>query len=143
MPNPRPSYRTMKANLSAPFIHRPVMTTVVMAALLVFGMVAYFTLPVSELPNVDFPTVNVSGEPAGRGPRDHGLVGGYTPGTPVQYHRWPHLHEFTSTTGNTNITLQFDLSRNIDAAAEDVQTAISQASASCRSTCRRRQPCAR
>ncbi|MGH8320869.1 MAG: hypothetical protein ACRESI_02825 [Gammaproteobacteria bacterium] len=43
----------MKVNLSAPFIHRPVMTTVLMSALLIFGMVAYFTLPVSELPNVD------------------------------------------------------------------------------------------
>ena len=52
----------MKVNLSAPFIHRPVMTTVITSALLIFGLVAYFTLPVSELPNVDFPTINVSAD---------------------------------------------------------------------------------
>ncbi|HEV2212342.1 MAG TPA: efflux RND transporter permease subunit, partial [Gammaproteobacteria bacterium] len=113
-------------NISAPFIHRPVMTTVVMAALLVFGMFAYTALPVSELPSVDFPTINVSASLPGANPetmassvatpleRQFSTIAGVT------------SMNSTNTTGNTNITIQFDLSRNIDAAAQDVQTAISQ-----------------
>ncbi|MGB9430238.1 MAG: efflux RND transporter permease subunit [Gammaproteobacteria bacterium] len=117
----------MKANLSAPFIHRPVMTTVIMSALLIFGMVSYFSLPVSELPNVDFPTIAVYGSLPGADPetmassvatpleRQFSTIAGITSMSSV------------STTGNTTITLQFDLARDIDGAAEDVQTAISQA----------------
>ncbi|MFI4920342.1 MAG: efflux RND transporter permease subunit [Gammaproteobacteria bacterium] len=113
-------------NISAPFIHRPVMTTVIMAALLVFGMFAYTALPVSELPSVDFPTINVNANLPGANPenmassvatpleRQFSTIAGVT------------AMNSTNTTGNTNITLQFDLSRNIDAAAQDVQTAISQ-----------------
>ncbi|MGA9853535.1 MAG: efflux RND transporter permease subunit [Gammaproteobacteria bacterium] len=117
----------MKTNLSAPFIHRPVMTTVIMSALLIFGMVSYFSLPVSELPNVDFPTIAVYGSLPGADPetmassvatpleRQFSTIAGITSMSSV------------STTGNTTITLQFDLARDIDGAAEDVQTAISQA----------------
>jgi HAE1 family hydrophobic/amphiphilic exporter-1 len=113
-------------NLSAPFIHRPVMTTVVMSGLLVFGMFAYFNLPVSELPSVDFPTINVSASLPGANPENMAS----SVATPLerQFSSIAGLTAMSSsnTTGNTNITLQFDLSRNIDAAAQDVQTAISQ-----------------
>ena len=113
-------------NISAPFIHRPVMTTVVMAALLVFGMFAYTSLPVSELPSVDFPTINVSASLPGANPENMAS----SVATPLE-RQFSTIAGVTSmnstnTTGNTNITLQFDLSRNIDAAAQDVQTAISQ-----------------
>ncbi|HVC28957.1 MAG TPA: efflux RND transporter permease subunit, partial [Gammaproteobacteria bacterium] len=117
----------MKLNPSAPFIHRPVMTTVVMSALLIFGMVAYFTLPVSELPNVDFPTINVYASLPGADPETMAA----SVATPLerQFSTIAGLSSMSSvnTTGNTSITLQFDLSRNIDDAAMDVQTAISQA----------------
>ena len=113
-------------NLSAPFIHRPVMTTVIMAGLLVFGMFAYTNLPVSELPNVDFPTINVSASLPGANPETMAS----SVATPLE-RQFSSISGITamsssSGTGNTNITLQFDLSRNIDAAAQDVQTAISQ-----------------
>ena len=117
----------MNLNPSAPFIHRPVMTTVVMAALLIFGLVAYFTLPVSELPNVDFPTINVNASLPGADPETMAAA----VATPLerQFSTIAGLSSMSSvsTTGNTSITLQFDLSRNIDDAAMDVQTAISQA----------------
>lgn len=117
----------MKINPSAPFIHRPVMTTVVMSALLLFGMVAYFTLPVSELPNVDFPTINVYANLPGADPETMAA----SVATPLerQFSTIAGLASMSSvnTTGSTSITLQFDLSRNIDDAAMDVQTAISQA----------------
>ncbi len=117
----------MKVNLSAPFIHRPVMTTVITSALLIFGLVAYFTLPVSELPNVDFPTINVSADLPGADPETMAA----SVATPLerQFTTIQGLSSMSSVsnTGSTDITLQFDLSRNIDAAAMDVQTAISQA----------------
>ena len=113
-------------NLSAPFIHRPVMTTVVMAALLVFGLFAYENLAVSELPSVDFPTINVSANLPGASPETMAS----SVATPLerQFSSIAGLTSMSSqnTTGSTNISLQFDLSRNIDAAAQDVQTAISQ-----------------
>ncbi|MGH8400989.1 MAG: efflux RND transporter permease subunit, partial [Gammaproteobacteria bacterium] len=113
-------------NLSAPFIHRPVMTTVIMSALLIFGLVAYFTLSVSELPNVDFPTIRVSADLPGADPETMAA----SVATPLE-RQFSSISGITSmssenTTGSTDITLQFDLSRNIDAAAQDVQTAISQ-----------------
>ena len=60
-------------NLSELFIRRPVMTTLVMLSVLVFGIMAYLRLPVSDLPNVDFPTIQVTGAAAGRQPEHHGL----------------------------------------------------------------------
>ena len=113
-------------NLSAPFIHRPVMTTVIMAALLVFGMFAYTALPVSELPSVDFPTINVNANLPGANPET--MASSVATPLEKQFSTIAGVTSMnsTNTTGNTNITLQFDLSRNIDAAAQDVQTAISQ-----------------
>jgi HAE1 family hydrophobic/amphiphilic exporter-1 len=116
----------MKTNLSAPFIHRPVMTTVIMSALLLFGMVAYFQLPVAELPNVDFPTITVYSNLPGADPETMAS----SVATPLerQFSSIPGIQTMssTNTVGNSNIYLQFDLSRNIDAAAQDVQNAISQ-----------------
>ena len=117
----------MKANLSAAFIHRPVMTTVIMSALILFGLVAYFTLPVAELPNVDFPTIVVYSNLPGADPETMAA----SVATPLerQFSTIAGVVSMNSvnTIGNSNITLQFDLSRNIDAAAQDVQTAVSQA----------------
>ena len=102
------------------------MTTVIMAGLLVFGLFAYRNLPVSELPNVDFPTINVSADLPGANPETMAS----SVATPLerQFSSIAGITAMSSTsgTGSTNITLQFDLSRNIDAAAQDVQTAISQ-----------------
>ncbi|MBN8714741.1 MAG: efflux RND transporter permease subunit [Xanthomonadales bacterium] len=117
----------MKVNLSAAFINRPVMTTVIMSALILFGLVAYFTLPVAELPNVDFPTIVVYSNLPGADPETMAS----SVATPLerQFSTIAGVVSMNSvnTIGNSNITLQFDLSRNIDAAAQDVQTAISQA----------------
>ena len=113
-------------NISGPFIRRPVMTTMLMAALIIFGMTAYYTLPVSELPNVDFPTVSVSANLPGADPQTMAAA----VATPLerQFSAIPGVSSMdsVSSTGSTRITLQFDLDRNIDAAAQDVQTAISQ-----------------
>jgi hydrophobic/amphiphilic exporter-1 (mainly G- bacteria), HAE1 family len=113
-------------NVSAPFIHRPVMCTVLVVALLVFGLFSYSRLPVSELPNVDFPTINVSASLPGANPRNMAS----SIATPLE-RRFGSIAGLismssTSSTGSASITLQFDLSRNIDAAAADVQMAISQ-----------------
>lgn len=113
-------------NLSEPFIRRPVMTTILMSALLIFGLVSYAKLPVAELPNVDFPTISVSASLPGADPETMAS----TVATPLerQFSSIAGITSMSSTsnTGSTRITLQFDLSRNIDAAAQDVQTAISQ-----------------
>lgn len=113
-------------NLSAPFIRRPVMTTVVTVAVLLFGLFAYRLLPVSELPNVDFPTITIRASLPGADPQTMAA----TVATPLerQLSTIAGIESMSSvsSTGSTRITLQFDLSRNIDAAAQDVQTAIAQ-----------------
>ena len=82
----RPSRATAAMNISATFIERPVMTMLLMAALVIFGVFGYSTLPVSELPAVDFPTITRFGQPAGRRSGDHGLGGGDAAGKPVLHH---------------------------------------------------------
>lgn len=113
-------------NISGPFIRRPVMTTMFMTALIVFGIAAYYTLPVSELPNVDFPTVSVTANLPGADPQTMAAA----VATPLerQFSAIPGVSSMDSVsgTGSTRITLQFDLARDIDAASQDVQTAISQ-----------------
>jgi HAE1 family hydrophobic/amphiphilic exporter-1 len=114
-------------NLSRPFIEKPVMTTLLMAALVIFGLFGYSTLPVSELPNVDFPTITVSASLPGADPDTMASA----VATPLenQFSTIAGITSMTSSSsaGSTNITLQFDLDRNIDAAAQDVQAAISAA----------------
>jgi HAE1 family hydrophobic/amphiphilic exporter-1 len=112
-------------SLSELFIKRPVMTTLVMSGILLFGLMAYRRLPVSDLPNVDFPTINVSATLPGASPETMASA----VATPLerQFSTIAGLEQMTSTSslGQTNITLQFSLDRDIDAAAQDVQAAIS------------------
>jgi hydrophobic/amphiphilic exporter-1 (mainly G- bacteria), HAE1 family len=112
-------------NISGLFIRRPVATTLVMLGILMFGLMAYRLLPVSDLPNVDFPTISVSAGLPGASPQTMAAA----VATPLekQFSTIAGLDAMTSssTLGGSNITLQFSLSRNIDAAAQDVQAAIS------------------
>jgi len=112
-------------NISGLFIRRPVATTLVMLGILMFGIMAYRLLPVSDLPNVDFPTITVSAGLPGASPQTMAAA----VATPLekQFSTIAGLDAMTSssTLGNSNVTLQFALSRNIDAAAQDVQAAIS------------------
>ena len=112
-------------NLSALFIKRPVTTTLIMLGIIVFGVMAYRLLPVSDLPTIDFPTIQVDGEPArARAPRRWRRR--WRCRSRSSSRRSPAVSSINSTSsqGSTNITLQFDLSRNIDAAAQDVQAMI-------------------
>lgn len=114
-------------NLSGIFIRRPVMTSLIMAAILLFGIVGYRALPVSDLPNVDFPTILVSASLPGASPETMSS----SVATPLerQFSTIEGIDSMTSVSalGSTQITIQFDLSRELDAAAQDVQTAISRA----------------
>ena len=114
-------------NISGPFIRRPIATSLIAAALLGLGLISYFRLPVAALPQVDAPTIQISVALPGASPetmasnvatpleRQLSLITGITQMTS------------NSTLGSTSITLQFDLDRNIDAAAQDVQSAINAA----------------
>ncbi len=108
-------------------IRRPIMTTLVMLSILVFGIAAYRLLPVSDLPNVDFPTIQVSASLPGASPETMASA----VATPLerQFSTIAGLDSMTSANalGNTRITLQFNLSRNIDAAGQDVQAMIAKA----------------
>jgi hydrophobic/amphiphilic exporter-1 (mainly G- bacteria), HAE1 family len=113
-------------NLSEIFIRRPVMTTLLMLAILLFGLMAYKFLPVSALPNVDYPTIQVSASLPGASPETMAS----SVATPLerQFSTIAGVDSMTSTNtlGGTQIVLQFNLSRSIDAAAQDVQAAIAQ-----------------
>ena len=113
-------------NLTTLFIKRPIMTTLVMVAILFFGIVAYKQLPVSDLPNVDFPTITVSAVLPGASPSTMAA----TVATPLekQFSTIAGVDNMTSTSslGLTQIVIQFSLDRDIDAAAQDVQAAITQ-----------------
>jgi hydrophobic/amphiphilic exporter-1 (mainly G- bacteria), HAE1 family len=110
--------------MSELFIQRPITTTLIMAGIVLFGLIGYRSLPVSDLPNVDYPTIQVTAELPGASPETMAS----SVATPLerQFSTIAGLNTVssTSTLGNTQVTLQFDLSRNIDAAAQDVQTAI-------------------
>src|SRR6476469_2646304 len=111
-------------NISAPFIRRPVATTLLTVALALAGAIAYRFLPVAPLPQVDFPTIQVSATLPGGSPETMAS----SVATPLerQFGRIAGVSEMTSNSslGSANITLQFELNRNIDAAARDVQAAI-------------------
>src|SRR3954454_16131703 len=114
-------------SISSPFIRRPVGTSLLSLAILLAGSVAYFFLPVSPLPEVEYPTVQVSAGLPGASPDTMASA----VATPLerQFGRIAGVTEMTSTSslGSANVTLQFDLSRDIDAAARDVQAAINAA----------------
>jgi hydrophobic/amphiphilic exporter-1 (mainly G- bacteria), HAE1 family len=114
-------------NIASLFIHRPVMTTLVMLGILIFGVMGYLLLPVSDLPNVDFPTLQVSAGLPGASPETMAS----SVATPLEreFSTIAGVDSMTSSSslGSTQITLQFTLSRDIDAAAQDVQAAIARA----------------
>ncbi len=114
-------------NVPELFIRRPIMTSLVMMAIMLFGLTAYRTLPVNDLPTVDYPTIQVSASLPGANPDTMAS----SVATPLerQFSTIAGLETMTSTngTGISLITLKFVLDRNIDAAAQDVQAAISRA----------------
>jgi len=110
------------------FIRRPVMTTLVMLAILLFGVMAYRLLPVSDLPNVDYPTINVSASLPGATAETMAATVATTLERQFSTIAGLDAMNSTSSQGRTSITLQFDLGRDIDAAAQDVQSAIAAAS---------------
>src|SRR5947209_5236641 len=114
-------------NISEGFIKRPIATSLLMAAIALFGLVAYRSLPVSDLPNVDFPTLLVTASLPGASPETMGA----SVATPLenQFSMIAGLESMTSVNslGSTQITLEFDLNRSLDGAAVDVQGAITQA----------------
>src|ERR1700739_1077290 len=114
-------------HLSAPFIQRPVATSLLSLALLLAGSVAYSVLPVASLPDVDFPVIGVGAGLPGASPETMASA----VATPLerQFGRIAGITQMTSTSqlGSTNIVLQFDLNRNIDAAARDVQASTNAA----------------
>ncbi len=114
-------------NISAPFIHRPVATTLLTVAIALAGAVAFQVLPVSPLPQIDFPTISVGASLPGASPE----IMASSVATPLerQFGRIAGVNEMTSSSflGTTSITLQFDLNRNIDGAARDVEAAINAA----------------
>lgn len=115
-------------NLSELFIRRPIMTTLVMIGILIFGLMSYRLLPISDLPNVDYPTIQVSAARPGASPET--MASSVARPLEKQFSSIAGLDSLnsTSTLGRTQITLQFNLNRDIDDAAQDVQAAISAAS---------------
>ena len=113
--------------ISELFIRRPITTTLIMLGLVIFGFIGYRSLPVSDLPTVDYPTISVNASLPGANPETMAS----SVATPLerQFSGIAGIDSINSTNsqGSTSITLQFNLSRNIDAATQDVQTAISAA----------------
>src|SRR5581483_11053785 len=111
-------------NFTGLFIRRPVMTTLVMIGILVFGIVSYRKLPVSDLPTVEYPSINVGANLPGASPETMAA----TVATPLEkaFSAIAGVDEITSNSslGNTNVTLQFSLDRDIEVAAQDVNAAI-------------------
>jgi len=114
-------------NISEPFVRRPIATSLLMGGILLVGVVAFPLLPVAPLPQIDFPTINVSAQLPGADPQT--MASSVAQPLEYQFAEIPGLTQMTSSSalGTTSITLQFDLDRNIDGAAEDVQQAIAAA----------------
>ena len=116
-------------NISAPFIRRPIATALLMVGLLVAGIVAYPLMPVAALPNVNYPTLTVTAQMPGADPRT--MASSVASPLELQFGEIPGLTQMTSASGlgYTQVTLQFDLSRQIDGAVSDTLSAINAASA--------------
>ncbi len=127
-------------NLTSVFVSRPVATSLLTAGLALAGMIAFFLLPVSPLPNIDFPTISVTASMAGASPETMST----SVATPLERHLGAiaDVDEMTSesSVGSTRITLQFGIDRDIDGAARDVQAAISAARADLPPRCARTRP---
>ena len=115
-------------SISEPFIRRPIATSLLMAGILLIGAAAYQLLPVAPLPQVDFPTILVTTQSPGASPEV--MASSVTQPLERQFGQIPGVTQMTSSSalGNSSITVQFDLLRNIDGAAQDIQTAINAAS---------------
>jgi multidrug efflux pump len=126
--------------LSEPFIRRRVGTTLLALGIVLVGAVAYFFLPVAPLPQVDFPTIQIEASLPGASAETMAT----SVATPLEraLSNVSGISSMTSSSslGTMSITVQFELSRNIDAAAQDVQTAINAAGGTLPKTCRNRQP---
>src|SRR6202044_2230309 len=118
----------MYKGLSAPFIHRRIATTLIMVAVLLVGLVAFPSLPVAPLPQIDFPTIAVSAQLPGASPDT--MATSVAQPLERQIAQIPGVSKMNSTSflGATSISGQFDLDRNIDAAANDIQAAVNAAS---------------
>src|SRR3974377_2266392 len=114
-------------NVSEPFIQRPIATSLLMAGVLLMGALGYSLLPVSSLPSVDFPTIQVTAQYPGASPDV--MASSVTTPLERQFGQISGLAQMTSVSsfGNTTVTLQFVVDRDIDAAAQDVQQAINAA----------------
>src|SRR5512140_2274770 len=114
-------------NPSAPFIQRPVATSLLMIAILLVGLVGYFYLPLSALPEVDYPTIQVQTFLPGASPEV--MTSSVTAPLEKQFGQMPGLNQMTSVSsaGASVVTLQFDLSLNLDIAEQEVQAAINAA----------------
>ena len=114
-------------NISTPFIKRPIATSLIMLGVLLVGAATYPFVPIAPLPQIDFPTISVSTSLPGASPETMAS----TVATPLeqQFAQIPGVSQMTSssTLGSTQVTVQFDLDRNIDGAAQDVQSAINAA----------------
>jgi multidrug efflux pump subunit AcrB len=117
----------MYKGISAPFIHRPIAATLIIVAIMLVGLVAFPSLPVAPLPQVDFPTITVSASLPDGSPDT--MATSVAQPLERQIAQIPGVSQMTSTSslGTTAITVQFDLNRNIDAAANDIQAAINAA----------------
>lgn len=122
-------------HISELFIKRPVMTSLIMLAVMIFGLFAYRLLPVNDLPRIDYPTIQVTANLSGASPETMASA----VATPLerQFSTISGLDSMSSTNGQgvSIIVLKFDLDRDIDAAALDVQAAISKAPVNCHRTC--------
>jgi len=114
-------------NLSAIFIERPVATTLLILSILIFGVMGYRVLPVSDLPSVDYPTIQVQAGLPGASPDT--MASAVATPLEKQFSTIAGIDSISSSSaaGSTNITIQFTLDRNIDAAAQDVQAMIAKA----------------
>ena len=113
-------------NISAPFIHRPIATALLMVGLLVGGLVTYQLLPVAALPNVNYPTIQVTAQLPGADPKT--MASSVATPLELQFGEIPGLTQMTSASalGYTQITLQFDLKRQIDGTVDFTHSAASQ-----------------
>jgi multidrug efflux pump subunit AcrB len=116
-------------NISEPFIRRPIATYLLMFAIVLLGVIVYPFLPVAALPTVDFPTIQVTATFQGASPET--MASGIATPLERQFAQMPGVTQMTSSSGLglATIVIQFDLNRNIDGAAQDVQTAINAAGA--------------
>src|SRR3954463_2521637 len=114
-------------SISTPFIKRPIATSLLTLALAMAGALAFYFLPVAPLPQVEYPTINVNANLPGASPET--MASAVTTPLERSFGRIAGITEMTSGsgTGNSNITIQFDLDRSVDAASRDVQAAINAA----------------